>query len=163
MSALALVETGGEPRVDSRALAGELGNRHRHVVRLIDRYEAKFAEFGIVRFENAEITGRGRPERFALLNEDQSYFLLSLSRNTERVVDLKAKLVSAFSDARTGVVRRGLGFFHKRLALEVRDANSKVKASFGSKLLHQRRRELPVIRSERAELDAAMQPDLLTT
>ncbi len=36
----------------------------------------------------------------ALLNEDQAYFLLSLSRNTEIVVELKSKLITAFSEAR---------------------------------------------------------------
>ncbi len=36
-----------------------------------------------------------------LLIEDQAYFLLTLSRNTRRVVDLKLKRVKAFRDARS--------------------------------------------------------------
>lgn len=38
----------------------------------------------------------GNPKRFALLNENQTFFLLSLSRTSERMVKLKVKLVQAF-------------------------------------------------------------------
>ena len=44
----------------------------------------------------------GRP----WLTEDQAYFLLSLSRNLERVVNLKAKLIQAFRDARRAINMR---------------------------------------------------------
>lgn len=46
--------------------------------------------------------GGGNAERFALLNEDQAFFLLALSRNTERVVELKSDLIMAFREARYG-------------------------------------------------------------
>ncbi|MDO4724424.1 MAG: Rha family transcriptional regulator [Comamonadaceae bacterium] len=89
-----------EARVDSRLIAQALGNRHKAVVQLIERYAAEMRGFGILPFEMEKFEGRGRPERFALLNEDQAFFLLTLSRNTARVVELKAKLVVAFRDAR---------------------------------------------------------------
>lgn len=38
--------------------------------------------------------------RFALLNEDQAYLLLTYSRNTARVRVLKVRLVKAFREAR---------------------------------------------------------------
>ena len=38
--------------------------------------------------------------KFALLNEDQAYLLLTYSRNTARVRELKVRLVKAFRDAR---------------------------------------------------------------
>ncbi|MDP3877160.1 MAG: hypothetical protein Q8Q50_09275 [Methylobacter sp.] len=41
--------------------------------------------------------GGGTPIRYAFLNEDQSYLLLTFSRNTKRVVGLKVELVKAFS------------------------------------------------------------------
>ncbi len=47
-----------------------------------------------------EIKGRGQPERYALLNEDQAYLLLTYSRNIKRVRALKIRLVKAFRDAR---------------------------------------------------------------
>lgn len=105
MNAITLTHTENEPRVDSRQLANQLGTKHKNPMALIERYLAKFAEFGVVPFQTEKPlagTAGGRPERFALLNEDQAFFLLSLSRNTDRVVDLKADLIMAFREARYG-------------------------------------------------------------
>lgn len=98
-----LVEVESELRVDSRILAEKLQNLHKNVMELIDRYTEQFKRFGHLPFETEvgiRAQGGGKAERFALLNEDQSYFLLSLSRNTDHVVELKANLVAAFSEAR---------------------------------------------------------------
>ena len=105
MNAITLTHTENEPRVDSRQLAKQLGTMHKNPMALIERYLAKFEEFGLVPFQTEKPlagTAGGRPERFALLNEDQAFFLLSLSRNTDRVVDLKADLIMAFREARYG-------------------------------------------------------------
>ena len=42
----------------------------------------------------------GRPEKYAFLNEDQTYLLLTYSRNTTTVRALKVRLVKAFREAR---------------------------------------------------------------
>ena len=100
---LALHESRGEPRVDSRDLAAHMDNTPKHVRELIETYQQHFERFGVLRFETAKpVAGSlgGRPERFALLNEDQCYFLLTLVRNSDRVVDLKARLVLAFRESR---------------------------------------------------------------
>lgn len=101
---VALTDKKGEARVDSRLLATGLRNQHKNVMELIERYADHFKRFGVLPFQTEKPTGAkgGRPERFALLNEDQSYFLLSLSRNSEHVVELKANLVLAFKQARAG-------------------------------------------------------------
>lgn len=89
-----------EARVDSRLIAKALGVRHKNVRELIERYmDHMKQQFGKVPFETEPLPS-GQRERFALLNEDQAFFLLTLSRNTARVVELKAKLVAAFRDAR---------------------------------------------------------------
>lgn len=95
-----LVQAEGEARVDSRLIAGHLGVKHKNTMSLIDRYADRFGRFGVLPFQTEKPpkgTAGGRPERFALLNEDRAYFLLSLSRNTERVVELKANLVLALT------------------------------------------------------------------
>lgn len=99
---VSLVQVDNELRVDSRVLAEKLQNQHKHVMELIEKYSEQFSRFGVVPFETAKPSSKagGRPERFCLLNEDQSYFLLSLARNTDHVVELKASLVAAFSKAR---------------------------------------------------------------
>ena len=97
---LPLITKKAEARVDSRLLAQHLGNQHENVVQLLRDYRADFEELGILRFETGEITGRGQPAKFALLNEDQAYLLLAYSRNTAKVRALKVKLVLAFREAR---------------------------------------------------------------
>ncbi|WP_374256448.1 Rha family transcriptional regulator [Aquabacterium sp.] len=100
---IALTATKAESRIDSRVLSEHLGNQHKAVMALIERYSNEFKGFGQLPFQKAvgeRVHGGGNPERFALLNEDQAFFLLSLSRNSERVVNLKAKLVQAFREAR---------------------------------------------------------------
>ncbi|MBT9098770.1 Rha family transcriptional regulator [Methylovulum psychrotolerans] len=88
-----------EPRVDSRVLAEQLGVQHKNALELIDKHKSGFEAFGVVAFQTRKppkgSTG-GRPETFALLNEDQAYLLLTFSRNTPRVVSLKVELVKAF-------------------------------------------------------------------
>lgn len=102
MNAL-LVEKGDEVRVDTRVLAEYLGNQHQHVFQLVKQYQGDFEELGVLRFETGKPqkgTVGGRPERSALLNEDQCYLLLTYSRNSAQVRALKVKLVKAFAEAR---------------------------------------------------------------
>ncbi|MDN7906232.1 Rha family transcriptional regulator [Burkholderia diffusa] len=98
---LHLHQSRGESRVDSRDLAYHLDIRHQHVRELIQDYVDDFRALGILRFETGEIRGRGQPEKYCLLNEDQCYLLLTYSRNTDRVRALKLRLVIAFRDARS--------------------------------------------------------------
>ena len=92
--------------VDSRLLAIHLGNQHRHVMVTIKKYADKFNGINPSHhmiFKNAcgeRSQGGGTQERYALLNENHTYFLLALSSNTARVFFLKVKLVQAFSEAR---------------------------------------------------------------
>ena len=100
---LALVIHKDEARIDSRLLAQHLRKkRHQDLFELIKRYEAKLLELGKVLFQTGASTGSrtGQRERFALLNEDQAFFVLTLSRNTPTVVYLKLKLIQAFGEAR---------------------------------------------------------------
>lgn len=89
-----------EPRVDSRILAEQLHVQHKNVLSQIGDYRGDFEEFWVVAFQTRKPpkgTAGGRPETFALLNEDQAYLLLTFSRNTAHVRKLKVELVKAFS------------------------------------------------------------------
>lgn len=101
-TAIELVTGSNEARVDSRLLAANMRNQHQSTMVLIDRYKSELERFGKVRFQIAPLTDSktGQKERYALLNEDQAFFIVALSRNTARVVDLKCKLVKAFGEAR---------------------------------------------------------------
>ena len=106
--ALAIVKA--EARIDSRLLALQLRNQHKAAMALIERYADQFRAFGQLPFKKEvgdRAQGGGNPERFALLNEDQAFFLLSLSRNSDHVVSLKVRLVKAFGEARRAAVQHG--------------------------------------------------------
>lgn len=97
------VPVAGEFRVDSRTMAVRLDNKHKNVVALIEEYNAEFSALGVLAFETEkplEGSTGGRPIRYAYLNEDQCYFLLTLVRNTAQVVGLKLALVQAFGKVR---------------------------------------------------------------
>lgn len=158
-----LITINRESRADSRDIAEQLGASHRSTYRLITRYASKFSRFGEVRFQIAPVPASrtGQKEAFALLNEDQCYFLLSLSRNTPRVVDLKANLVQAFGEARRAGVAQELTIWQELQALQLEDAHSFAKASFGSHLMLDRKRELPRLRQRQLQLERQFAPQLI--
>lgn len=100
---LTLTIAKNEPLVDTRLLAKHLGNQHQSLFKLLSNYKSDFEELGILRFQIGVIDGRGQPEKFALLNEGQSYLALSFSKNTAKVRQLKVKLVKAFLEATKAV------------------------------------------------------------
>ena len=97
-----LITVKAESRIDSRLLAVNMHNQHRTTTALIDRYKTELSAFGKVLFQIAPLpdSKTGQKERFALLNEDQAFYLVALSRNSPCVVELKGKLVKAFGEAR---------------------------------------------------------------
>jgi phage regulator Rha-like protein len=103
MSDLTLVQAKGEARIDSRLLAEQLGNKHKNTIEVIERHAQKLERFGHLPFQTEvgkRLQGGGKAERYAILNQDQAFFLLALSRNSDRVIELKADLVMAFREAR---------------------------------------------------------------
>lgn len=104
--------TNDGPRVDSRQISPSLDVRHRDTFALIKTYSAQLQELGLLPFQTEAVKtqgGRGaKHQSFALLNEDQCYFLLTLVKNTERAVSLKLNLVKAFRDARAQLAQRDI-------------------------------------------------------
>ncbi|MCP5197322.1 MAG: Rha family transcriptional regulator [Gammaproteobacteria bacterium] len=82
-----LIQVDHEPRVDSRLIAEQLGVEHKATRQLIQQYQTDFEEFGLLPFEMEAVKEDGargtKHEKFALLNEDQSYLLLTYAQNTE--------------------------------------------------------------------------------
>jgi phage regulator Rha-like protein len=90
--------------VDSRIIADRLNLDHNDwMSNVIVKYKSiTESRFGVLRFKNVkpQIGKGGRPQKIAYLTEDQSYFYVSLSKNSDEVVQFKADLVAAFSEAR---------------------------------------------------------------
>jgi hypothetical protein len=107
MPNLSVSEHDGVLVVDSRLIAPRLGIEHINFLETIGDYESQIEQaFGIVRFETEKLGGRGRPQRYALLTEEQATFVMTLSRNTPEVVQCKIELVQAFSKAKDLLSKR---------------------------------------------------------
>lgn len=107
-SGIAIVVDKTEARVSHFEIARVLDIQAKSMLQLITDYENDFNELGVLRFENAKPlkgTSGGRPERIAYLNEDQSFLLLSYSRNTETVRRAKVRMVKAFKAAREALTQ----------------------------------------------------------
>ena len=157
-----LVTVNDEPRVDSVEIAERLGTGHKATIQLIRRYTADFSQLGRVPFEMRPFATRGgeQAREVALLNEDQCYLLLSYSRNTPKVRGLKVSLVQAFGNARRNGVAQALSVWQELQRLQMEDANSLARASFGSHLMLDRKRALPTLRDRRRSLERQFEPQL---
>lgn len=70
--------------------------------------------------------------------------------------DFHLDVIEAFDTAQVA----SLGLWQQMHALIAREVDSKVRASFGSHLMLERKREIPGIGAERARLEAEIQPML---
>ena len=116
MTDIEIIQHKNELRTDSRLLASFLDHRHRTILESIDKYKSELMEIAALPFETEKGKklahgGFAKSSRFALLNEDQCYFILTLMRNNKRVVRAKLELVKAFRDARTQLANRDLARF----------------------------------------------------
>lgn len=89
----------GEMRINSRRFSEGVGTSYKATNNLIRKHQKKLETFGELPFQKA-LKGESSRIKPALLNEDQATFLVTLSRNTETVVEFKHQLVSAFSKLR---------------------------------------------------------------
>lgn len=73
---------------------------HASAIKMVRKYKTEFEELGISRFEIAKNRGtQGVSTEYAILNEDQATFLITLFRNTPIVVRFKVTLVKEFRKA----------------------------------------------------------------
>ena len=88
----------GELRVDSRLISKELGVEPRATIQIINRYKDQLETYGKVPFEMLPSmnSGSSQKEITCLLNEQQSTFLVTLSKNSEQAVALKKCLNDSY-------------------------------------------------------------------
>jgi phage regulator Rha-like protein len=92
------------PLADSREIALDLGTSHKSFRELLQDKQSHIEKhFGVLRFLTAKpssgSTG-GRPEKYALLTEEQAYYALTFCDNTDKAMELRAKLIKAFMEAK---------------------------------------------------------------
>lgn len=152
----------GEPLASTDALAKGVKHEHASVLKLVRKHLKRLELFGRVRFEIRPFATRGgvQQREVALLNEHQATLLVAMMRNTEVVIDCKVRLVDEFYRMREALSQRDQGLWQQMQALIAREVESKVRASFGSHLMLERKREIPVFDRERIKLEKEIQPAL---
>lgn len=153
----------GEPLASSEVIAKGMKAQHASTIKLLRKHQPALERFGPIRFEirlAGTRQGGGKPVEFAMLNEQQAALLISLMRNTARVVGFKSDLIAEFFRMRDALNQQAQGLWKQMQALIAKEVESKVKASFGSRLMLDRKRQIPFFESEHHRLDAEIQPAL---
>ncbi|GAC1591490.1 MAG: hypothetical protein NVS4B1_36610 [Ktedonobacteraceae bacterium] len=92
----------GKPCIDSRIVAKQLGIEHEVLVYTIRKYQHRIEKYGSIRFQTGLKIGDrgGKRPIYIMLNENQSLFVGTLSRNSDEVIDFKDWLIEKFSEQR---------------------------------------------------------------
>ena len=150
----------GEPLASTEVIARGFNVPHRNVIGLVRAHSGTLAEFGVIATQ-LRFNPRGKPTEFALLNERQATLVMTMLRNTPQVLQFKVALVREFYRMRDALNQRDQNLWQQMQALIAREVESKVRASFGSHLMLERKREIPYFTTERERLEAELQPSLL--
>ncbi|MPW43381.1 Rha family transcriptional regulator [Acinetobacter guerrae] len=170
----------GEPTTTTLQIALGLRLTHKSVIQLLRTYLPDIQEFGRVRFESSydsnelsnsafempnlglEIrnSNQGRHTRYAILNEQQAYFLMTLMRNNPRVISFKKALVRAFFEARTLLQTDYFSLVQKREALNAKLECEKDIASACGRGLSQWKKQRDVLETAITNVDRQIQPCL---
>lgn len=136
MSELSVSEHDGVLVVDSRLVAERLGIEHDNFLQTVQNYQTQIEQaFGILLFETGKNKGRGRPQKYILLNEDQATFVMTLSRNTSEVVRCKIDLVLAFSKAKELLRQRQpkpdyVPYWYERMKIALSDTEIPLQSGY---------------------------------
>ena len=92
------------PVTTSEVIATALDKRATDVLELTKKYRENLSKFGAVPFKTEQVKrgsgARDQSKEVAILNEQQAYFLVTLMRNSEKVIKFKLALVEAFFEMR---------------------------------------------------------------
>lgn len=104
---ITLIETiENEFRVSHRVIAEQTDNQEKSILDLVTRNKNHFGDFGQLRFKIATVgnsVGAKNEQKTYYLNEQQATFLMTLLRNSPKVVIFKKALVKAFYELKEKV------------------------------------------------------------
>lgn len=153
-----VVVVGGEPLASTEVIAKGMKAQHASVIKLVRKHSEVLWAFGSFGFEIRK--SGGRPTEYAMLNERQTALLISLMRNSDEVVAFKASLIAEFYRMRDALQQRTSHLWQQLQAAIAQEVESKVRASFGSHLMLERKKEKPLLTQEIHRLEAEIQPAL---
>lgn len=149
----------GEARASTEVIARGVKVQHKNVMALLRRHLKDFESFGKVAFET-RLNRRGSATEYAMLNEHQAGLLIAFMRNSPLVVQFKVALIRDFFRMREELGRREQGLYQQLQALVAEEVSTQVRASFGSRLMLERKRAIPEFRRRREQLESKIQQPL---
>lgn len=151
--------TGTTLTTDSKRVAKHFGKQHKNVLRSYDLLDCS-EEFNRLNFEPVEeVDEKGEMRRIVRMTKDGFVFLVMGFRGRKAAL-VKESYIQAFNQMADQLQQIGMSLWDQRLMLEKRDSTSFMWAQFSSKLMLNRKRELPSIRTDRERLEHDMQPPL---
>ena len=154
-----------QPQTTTLQIALGLGLQHASVIKLVRTYRPDFAEFSPIRFEirKGEALPQGgfaKATEYAVLDEQQATFLMTLLKNSPRVIGFKKALVKAFFEARTLLQTDYFALIQQREALNAKLECEKEIASACGKGLSAWKKQRDCLTTAIANVDRQIQPCL---
>jgi len=164
-SQIVQIATDGEARASSGTISEGYDLQHASVIKLVRRHRPQLEAFGGVGFEIQpfETQGGVQHREVALLNERQTMLLLTLMRNTQKVVAFKMQLIQEFCRIAEALRNRDMTMWDRRLKFEAKDKASRALGTEGSRLMHARRKEKPELNADRLRILEEMERPLFTS
>lgn len=149
----------------SFAIAEGTGNQHKNVLAMIRKHRAHLNDINPLAFKTLMGTplpqgGYSRPTEVALLSEQQATFLMTLLRNSPRVVQFKFDLVDAFFKARDLLMTGQMGLLQKHAILTLALSDEKEVASSCGKGLSDWKRKRDGLEAAIQSIERQIQPQL---
>ncbi len=163
-----LVMVDGEKLItDTRKVARAFGKQHKNVLRAVDAIRdsssPEVQEHYRLNFEPVEdLDAKGQLRRLYLMTKD-GLSELAMSFTGEKARLTRIRFIQAFNAMAEYINAGRSGLWQQMNALLAKDADSKARASFGSHLMLDRKRQKPVFERQYAKLMAHIQQPLQLT
>lgn len=145
---------------DSRMVARKFGKSHSVVLRAFDNLRCS-DNFRRCNFASSNyLNAQGKTQRSVTMTKD-GFVMLAMGFTGKEAMRFKEDYINAFNAMADHIANTEKNLWQKMQALISREVASEVRASFGSRLMTDRKRELPSLSEERAELENQLQPSLL--
>jgi len=150
----------GKPVTTSRKVSKRFKVRHADVLRLyhtriVGRHTPEFIErnFALVHY----IDAKGEARHEVRMTKNGFIAMATKMRGAE---EWQERFIAAFDAMTEQLEQLAHNLWTRRMRLELKDASSAAKASVGSGLMLDRKKELPAIKKERALIQQEMEPTL---
>lgn len=152
--------SGGKPVTTSRLMAQRFNKRHDNILqlyqtRIIGRHSPEFIALNFQVVDYIDAKGEARQEIRMTKNG-----FVAVATKLRGAEEWQERFIAAFDAMAEQLEQLAHNLWTRRMRLETRDATSAAKASFGSSLMLERKKELPALTKERAQLQGEMQPPL---